>query len=103
MGVPTHKIQVIGIRHGEKVYETLLSREEMAMTEDLGNYYRIPPDLRDLNYRKFVEEGEFKTSETVEYTSDNTTSLDVESMKALLLKLPLMQAAINTEPNLPEI
>ena len=103
MGVPNQEIQVIGSRHGEKVCEVLLSREEMAAAEDLGDYYRIPPDLRDLNYGKFVEEGEFEISKAVEYTSDNTTRLDVEGMKASLLKLSLIQAAIDGKRDLPEV
>ena len=73
LSVPDHSINVIGTRHGEKLYEALLSREEMAAAEDLGDYYRVPPDLRDLNYGKFVEQGEAKISEAVEYTSHNTT------------------------------
>jgi len=92
-----HEIHVIGTRHGEKLYETLLSREEMVAAQDMGSYYRIPPDLRDLNYEKFVEQGEVKISETVDYNSHNTTRLDVEAMKALLLKLPFMQAIARGE------
>lgn len=84
---PDHPVHVIGTRHGEKVYETLLSREEMACAEDLGDYYRVPPDMRDLNYGKFVEEGEAKITESSDYNSHNTTRLDVPAMKALLLKL----------------
>lgn len=91
-GVPDHEIRVIGTRHGEKLYEALLSREEMVAAEDLGRYYRVPPDLRDLNYGKFVEEGEVKISEAVDYNSHNTTRLDLLEMKALLFKLPFMQA-----------
>jgi UDP-N-acetylglucosamine 4,6-dehydratase len=92
VGVPNHKIRVIGTRHGEKLYEALLSREEMVAAEDLGEYYRVPPDLRDLNYGKFVEQGEVKISEAVDYNSHNTTRLDLAGMKALLLTLPFMQA-----------
>ena len=92
MSKPNHKIQVIGTRHGEKLYEALLSREEKVAAQDLGGYYRIPPDLRDLNYGKFVEQGEVKISEAEDYNSHNTTRLDVAGMKALLLKLPFMQA-----------
>lgn len=92
-GVPDYQIQVIGTRHGEKLYEVLLSREEMAFAEDLGGYYRIPPDLRDLNYNKFVEQGELSISEAVDYNSHNTTRLDVDEMSRLLLKLPLVRAA----------
>jgi UDP-glucose 4-epimerase len=100
--VPEHQVDVIGTRHGEKLYEALLSREEMAEAEDLGNYYRVPPDLRDLNYGKFVEQGEMKISEAVDYNSHNTTRLDVDGMKALLLKLPFMQAIVRGEYIQPE-
>lgn len=84
---PTYPIEVIGTRHGEKRYETLLSREEMVSAEDRGDYYRIPPDLRDLNYGKFVEKGERRISEAEDYNSHNTRRLDVEGMKKLLLEL----------------
>lgn len=97
MGKPNHEIRVIGTRHGEKLYEALLSREERVAAQDLGNYFRIPPDLRDLNYGKFVEQGEVRISEAVDYNSHNTTRLDVEAMKALLLKLPFIQAAARGE------
>lgn len=102
MDVSEHEIRVIGTRHGEKLYEVLLSREEMAAAEDLGEYYRIPPDLRDLNYGKFVEQGEMKISETAEYNSHNTAQLDVGGMKALLMKLHFMQAAARGEHIAPE-
>ncbi|GGI17908.1 polysaccharide biosynthesis protein [Oxalicibacterium faecigallinarum] len=98
---PSHPINIIGTRHGEKLFEVLLSREEMVSAQDLGGYYRVPPDLRDLNYGKFVEQGEIKISEAVEYSSHNTTRLNVEGMKSLLIKLRFMQAAIqgaNVEP-----
>lgn len=97
MGKPDHKIRIIGTRHGEKLYEALLSREEMVAAQDLGGYFRIPPDLRDLNYGKFVEQGEVKISEAVDYNSHNTTRLDIEGMMALLLKLPFMQAIARGE------
>lgn len=97
LGSPEHPVHVIGTRHGEKLFEVLLSREEMAAAEDLGDYYRIPPDLRDLNYGKFVDQGEVKISEAVEYSSHNTCRLDVVGMQALLLKLRFMQAMINGE------
>ena len=97
MGVPNHEIRIIGTRHGEKLYEALLSREEMVAAQDLGGYYRVPPDLRDLNYGKFVEQGEVRISEAVDYNSHNTTRLDVEGMKSLLLKLPFMQAIARGE------
>jgi UDP-glucose 4-epimerase len=92
MGVSGHAIDIIGTRHGEKLYEVLLSREEMVAAQDLGGYYRLPPDLRDLNYGKFVDQGEARISEAVEYTSHNTTRLDVQGMQALLMKLRFMQA-----------
>lgn len=94
MGKPQHAVNVIGTRHGEKLYEALLSREEMANAEDMGNYYRIPADGRDLNYTKFVEEGEKKLTQTAhgeDYNSHNTRRLDVDGMKQLLLKLDFMQ------------
>lgn len=97
LGEPKHPVHVIGTRHGEKLFEVLLSREEMAAAEDLGDYYRIPPDLRDLNYGKFVDQGEVKISEAVEYSSHNTRRLDVAGMQALLLKLRFMQATISGE------
>lgn len=92
IGKPKHPIQVIGTRHGEKLYEALLSREEMACAEDRGEYFRVPPDLRDLNYGKFVEQGEEKISRAEDYNSHNTERLDVESMQRLLLKLDFMRA-----------
>jgi UDP-glucose 4-epimerase len=102
MGVPDHEVRVIGTRHGEKLYEALLSREEMVAAQDLGGYYRVPPDLRDLNYGKFVEQGEVRISEAVDYNSHNTVRLDVEGMKALLMKLPFMQAITRGEYAQPE-
>lgn len=102
LGVQNHPIQVIGTRHGEKLYEALLSREEMACAEDMGEYYRIPPDLRDLNYSKFVEVGEEKISRTEDYNSHNTERLDVDGMKALLLKLRFMRAIQSGEHMDPE-
>lgn len=92
VGKPEHPIKVIGTRHGEKLYEALLSREEMACAEDRGQYFRVPPDLRDLNYGKFVEQGEEKISRTEDYNSHNTERLDVEGMQRLLLKLDFMRA-----------
>ncbi|MCG8295053.1 polysaccharide biosynthesis protein [Pseudomonas entomophila] len=102
VGKPEHPIQVIGTRHGEKLYEALLSREEMACAEDMGDYFRIPPDLRDLNYAKFVEQGEEKISRTEDYNSHNTERLDVEGMQRLLLKLEFMQAIQRGEHAVPE-
>lgn len=87
-----YPIHVIGTRHGEKLYEALLSREEMAFAEDLGGYYRILPDLRDLNYSKFFEQGEERISHAVDYNSHNTEQLDVASMQKCLLKLEVIQS-----------
>lgn len=95
LGRAGHPVDVIGTRHGEKLFEVLLSREEMASTEDLGGHYRIPPDLRDLNYGKFVERGEKKISDSTDYNSHNTTRLDREAMKTLLLKLRFMRDLIS--------
>ncbi|WVN42141.1 polysaccharide biosynthesis protein [beta proteobacterium MWH-UniP1] len=97
LGKPEHEVRVIGTRHGEKLYEALLSREEMVAAEDLGGYYRVPPDLRDLNYGKFVEQGETKISEATDYNSHNTERLDVFGMQALLMKLRFMQAIARGE------
>jgi len=97
MAVPNHEVKVIGTRHGEKLYESLLTREEMVCARDLGGYYCVPPDLRDLNYDKFVEQGEIRISDAVDYNSHNTTRLDIPGMKALLLKLSFMQAITRGE------
>jgi UDP-glucose 4-epimerase len=97
VGKPEHEVRVIGTRHGEKLFEALLSREEMVAAEDLGGYYRVPPDLRDLNYGKFVEQGETKISEATDYNSHNTERLDVAGMQALLMKLRFMQAIARGE------
>lgn len=102
LGVPNHQINIIGTRHGEKLYESLLSREEMVAAEDLGGYYRVPPDLRDLNYGKFVEQGEVLISEAIEYNSHNTTRLDIDGMQKLLMKLSFIQAAVRGEHLEPE-
>lgn len=91
LGKPGYPINVIGTRHGEKLYEALLSREEMVCAEDLGGYYRVPPDLRDLNYGKFVEQGEQKISQAEDYNSHNTQRLDVAGMQQLLLKLEFIR------------
>jgi UDP-glucose 4-epimerase len=82
------EIKYIGTRHGEKLYESLVSKEDMMHAEDMGDYYRIPADNRDLNYSKFVSEGEGQLDDSEDYHSHNTKILDVEGMKALLLKLP---------------
>jgi UDP-glucose 4-epimerase len=102
MGKPEHAVREIGTRHGEKLYEVLLSREEMASSEDMGDYFRIPPDLRDLNYGKFVEQGEQKISHTEDYNSHNTQRLDVAGMQALLRKLEFIRALEQGEYISPE-
>jgi UDP-glucose 4-epimerase len=85
------KIRVIGTRHGEKLYETLVNREEMAKAYDMGNYYRVPADNRDLNYESYFTEGEEKVSVIEDYHSHNTHRLDVEGTKELLLKLQMIR------------
>ncbi|MDO9599835.1 MAG: polysaccharide biosynthesis protein [Azoarcus sp.] len=88
-------VKIIGTRHGEKLYESLISREEMAKAEDMNRYYRIPADNRDLNYRKFFVEGEQHISELDDYTSHNTERLDVVGVKEVLLKLDYIREALN--------
>ena len=89
------KIKVIGTRHGEKLYESLLSREEMAKAENMENYFRVPMDARDLNYNKFFDEGMTQTSSLDDYTSHNTTRLSVPEVVELLKKLPYIENALN--------
>jgi UDP-N-acetylglucosamine 4,6-dehydratase len=93
------EIKVIGTRHGEKLYETLVNREDMTKAEDLGEYYRIPADNRDLNYEQYYSEGMPDIANLNEYHSHNTTILDVEGMKQLLLKLPIIRKDILGEVN----
>lgn len=88
-------VREIGTRHGEKLYESLISREEMAKAEDMGGYYRIPADNRDLNYAQFFSEGEEKISHQDDYTSHNTERLNVEQVKTLLLKLDFIKEELN--------
>lgn len=88
------EIKIIGTRHGEKVYETLVNREDMLKAEDMGNYYRIPADTRDLNYEQYFSEGNTKENTIEEYHSHNTHRLDVEGMKELLKKLPVIREEI---------
>ena len=89
--------RIIGTRHGEKLYETLVNREEMLKAEDMGNYYRIPPDSRDLNYDLYFSEGDPDLSKKEEYNSHNTERLDVEATKKLLLKLTGIRADLNLD------
>ncbi|WP_305815686.1 polysaccharide biosynthesis protein [Photobacterium leiognathi] len=95
--VPNHPIEIIGSRHGEKLYEALLSKEEMVGALDMGDYYRVMPDNRDLNYGKYVEQGDLRITEVEDYNSHNTERLDVEGMKTLLLKLAFIRAMIAGE------
>jgi len=90
-----NSIKIIGTRHGEKLYESLVSREEMAKAIDMGRYFRIPADNRDLNYKKYFVEGEEKISALDDYTSHNTTQLAVDGIKALLLKLDYIQEVLD--------
>lgn len=92
MGKPDHPINIIGTRHGEKLFEALLSREEMACARDLGDYYCVPPDLRDLNYGKFIDQGDEKISESLDYNSHNTKRLDLPALQTLLRKLDFIRA-----------
>lgn len=92
------EVKVIGTRHGEKLYETLVTREEMVRAVDMGDYYRIPCDTRDLNYDKFFTEGSEDLSRVEDYHSHNTRRLDVEGMKSLLLKLRFVREDLGLEP-----
>jgi UDP-glucose 4-epimerase len=88
-----HPIKIIGTRHGEKLHEVLLSREEMLCAEDMGDYFRVPPDGRDLNYSKFVEQGDqglTRANHGEDYNSNNTARLSLAGMRSLLLKLDFM-------------
>ena len=87
-------IKIIGTRHGEKRYETLLTKEEYVVAEDMGNFFRVPADKRDLNYNVFYEEGDLKLTSEEEYNSDNTTRLDVEQIKAKLLELEYVRSEL---------
>ncbi|NQV72057.1 polysaccharide biosynthesis protein, partial [bacterium] len=90
----SNEIQVIGTRHGEKLFESLLTKEEMDQAEEEGEFYRIPADHRDLNYNKYVVEGHKTPSSSVDYNSHNTTRLNVEQVKEKLLKLPFIEEAL---------
>jgi UDP-glucose 4-epimerase len=101
MGKKDHPIAIIGSRHGEKLYESLLSKEERARAKDLGNYFCVTPDGRDLNYAKFFEKGESRITQALhseDYNSHNTMRLDVDGMKKLLLRLEFMQKVARGEP-----
>ena len=94
-----NEIKILGTRHGEKKHESLMSREERTRAEDMGNYYRISPDSRDLNYRKYFVEGEQMISASEDYTSENTQRLDIDLMEALLMKLEFIQQALTGDAN----
>ena len=89
-----NEVKIIGTRHGEKLYETLVNREDMLKAEDCGNYYRIPADTRDLNYEQYFSEGEPDITKIEEYHSHNTERLDVEGLKKLLCKLPQIRKEV---------
>ena len=101
LGRPDYPTQVIGTRHGEKLFEVLLSREEMVAAEDLGTYFRVAPDLRDLNYEKFVEKGRYEVSAAEDYNSHNTQRLSGSEMETLLLRLPFIEAARSGQDVIP--
>lgn len=93
--VPNHTVEVIGWRHAEKLYETLASAQELNGSEDMGEYYRIKLDMRDLNYKPYFSEGKLETKYTDDYHSHNTRQLDVEGVKSLLVSLPEIQSELN--------
>ena len=97
-----NETKIIGTRHGEKLFESLVNREEMAKAEDMGNYFRIPADNRDLNYRKYFSEGEADMEKMQEYTSHNTHRLNIEETKELLMKLKIIRADVLGE-NIGEV
>jgi len=99
MRKPNHPIKVIGTRHGEKQFETLMSKEESAGAVDLGRYYRIPPDNRNLNYQAFTELGKHHITTATDYNSHNTSRLDVDGMKKLLMKLDVVRQCISGKEN----
>ena len=94
------EIKVIGIRHGEKMYETLLTKEEAAKAEDMGNFYRVPADNRDLNYDKYFKDGDVKRVTLTEFNSDNTKRLNLEETKAKIASLEYIQNELNGIPNI---
>ena len=93
-------IKVIGIRHGEKMYETLLTKEECAKAEDMGNFYRVPADNRDLNYDKYFKDGDTKRATIEEFNSDNTRRLNLEETKEKIASLGYIQNELNGIPNI---
>jgi UDP-N-acetylglucosamine 4,6-dehydratase/5-epimerase len=102
LGKPEHPISIMGTRHGEKLYEALLSREEMSSAKDLDDYFKVPADMRDLNYGKYIDSGEARISAAEDYHSHNTSRLDVDGMKALLMKLTFIQDLLAGRPTVLE-
>ncbi len=98
MGKPDHPVRVIGTRHGEKRFEALLSREEMVVAEDRGQYYRVRPDNRDLNYDAYFKDGEQRVSRAEDFNSDNTRRLELAEMTTILRDLPFVKGALSGEP-----
>ncbi len=98
-----NEIKIIGTRHGEKLYETLCTREEMLKSEDMGQFYRIPADNRDLNYAKYFSEGELDISKVDDYHSHNTKRLNVREMKKILLNIPIVEEAIIKKKEIDEL
>jgi UDP-N-acetylglucosamine 4,6-dehydratase/5-epimerase len=94
MGAPEHQIDIIGTRHGEKRYETLLSREEMVIATDLGDFFRVPPDNRDLNYSSYFDVGEKRISESEDYNSDNSGLIDLAAAKAKIAEIDYMRRVL---------
>lgn len=101
-GRPDHPVLEIGTRHGEKIFEVLLSREEFAIADDLGDYFRVPADSRDLNYSIFVEEGETRLNKVEEYNSHNTVQLDQAELTKLLMKVKYVQQSLTQATAEPE-
>ena len=101
--VPEHPIKIIGTRHGEKLFEVLLSREEVAKANDMGKYYRVMPDSRDLNYDKYFMEGVEELSVAQDYNSHNTKQLDLEGVKSILLSIPYILDSINGKYAQPDL
>ena len=98
MDRPDHPVRIIGTRHGEKQFETLLSREEMALAEDRGAYFRVAPDNRDLNYDAYVRDGEERVSRQADFNSHNTRRLEVDELAQMLRGLPYVRAAMAGSP-----
>jgi UDP-glucose 4-epimerase len=90
-----NKIRIIGTRHGEKLYETLLTKEEYLVSEDQGDFFRVPADTRDLNYDKYYDQGDQNLSSQEEYNSHNTKRLNIEKIKGMLLKIDYIQDELN--------